>query len=77
MPGCIASIGGVQGLDLGLLIDAQHHCVLRRGEVEPDDIGDLGGSVENLKVSHRHGATPYSRHARATVASPIFQVFRE
>ena len=29
------------------------------------------GSVENLNVSHRQGATPYSRHARATVASPI------
>ena len=29
------------------------------------------GSVENLNVSDRHGATPYSRQARATVASPI------
>jgi hypothetical protein len=47
MPGCIASIGAVavQGLDLGLLIDAQHHRVLRRGEVEPDDIGDLGDQL--------------------------------
>jgi hypothetical protein len=26
------------------------------------------GSVENLNVSHRHGCTPYSTHARATVA---------
>ena len=33
------------------------------------------GSVENLKVSHRHGATPYSRHAQATVASPILRCF--
>jgi hypothetical protein len=31
------------------------------------------GSVENRNDSARHGATPYSRHARATVASPIFK----
>ena len=29
------------------------------------------GSVENLNVSARHGCTPYSRHAVATVAFPI------
>lgn len=29
------------------------------------------GSVENVSVSDFHGCTPYSRHARATVAFPI------
>ena len=29
------------------------------------------GSVENRNDSARHGCTPYSRHARATVASPM------
>ena len=33
--------GPVQRLDLGLLIDAQHDRVLRRGQVEADDVGDL------------------------------------
>lgn len=29
------------------------------------------GSVENLNVPDLHGATPYSRQARATVAFPM------
>lgn len=29
------------------------------------------GSVENLNVSTRHGWTPYSRHAVATVLFPM------
>jgi hypothetical protein len=29
--------------------------------------------VENRNDSARHGCTPYSRQARATVASPIFK----
>lgn len=33
--------GPVQRLDLGLLVDAQHNRVLRRGEVEPAHVGDL------------------------------------
>ncbi len=34
-------------------------------------LASSSGSVENLKVSRRHGLTPYLRQARATVASPI------
>ena len=41
----------VQCLDLGLLIDAQHDRVLRRGQVQPkdiDDLLDLGGQRRSL-----------------------------
>jgi len=38
-------LGPVQGLDLRLLIDAQHHCLLRRVVVEPDGVDDLGGEL--------------------------------
>ena len=34
-------LGAVERLDLGLLIDTEHHGAVRRVEVEPDDIGDL------------------------------------
>ena len=58
----------------GLLIHTQHHRVLRRRQIQPDHIGDLGdqlrvgGELEGLTSPRR---IPYSRHARATVASPI------
>ena len=44
----------VQRLDLGLLIDAQHHRLLQRVVVQPDDIDDLlreervGGQLEGV-----------------------------
>jgi len=34
-------LGPFQCLDLALLIDAQHQCLVRRVEVEPDDVTDL------------------------------------
>ncbi len=46
--------GRVQGLDLGLFIHAEHHRVLGRVQVEPDDVADLGfqlrvgGELERL-----------------------------
>ena len=46
--------GPVQGLDLRLLVDAQHDRVLGRVQVEPDDVADLrlqlrvGGELERL-----------------------------
>ena len=39
--------GAVQRLDLGLLVDAQHHRALGRVEIEPDDVADL---VDELRV---------------------------
>jgi hypothetical protein len=60
-------------LDLALLIDAQHHRLLRRVEVEPDDVGDLGfelGSVLNLKPRVRWGWRSWSRQTRRTVDLP-------
>ena len=46
--------GPVQGLDLGFLVDRQHHGLLRRVQVEPDDVAYLGlqlrvgGELERL-----------------------------
>jgi hypothetical protein len=46
--------GPVQGLDLGLLIHAQHDRLLRRVQVQPDHVADLGlqlrvgGELERL-----------------------------
>ncbi len=37
--------GPFQGLDLGLLVDAEHDRVLRRREVQPDDVDDLGDEL--------------------------------
>lgn len=38
-------IGAIQRLDRGLLIDAEHHGMLRRLEVEADDVGGFGLEV--------------------------------
>ena len=48
-PGMSGNTGAraVERLDLGLLIDAQHHGGLGRIQVEPDDIADL---VDELRV---------------------------
>jgi hypothetical protein len=35
-------LGVVEGLDLGLLVDTQHDGALGRGQVQADDVGDLG-----------------------------------
>ena len=48
-------LGPVQGLDLGLLVDAEHDRVLRRVQIQPDHVGDLGdqlrvgGELERLR----------------------------
>jgi hypothetical protein len=34
--------GPLQGLDLGLLVDAKHHRLRRRMQIQPDDVADLG-----------------------------------
>lgn len=34
-------LGQVERLDLGFLVDAEHHRAVRRIEVEPDNIGDF------------------------------------
>ena len=47
-------LGPVEGLDLGLLVHAQHHGLLRRVVVEADDVDDLldeqrvGGQLERV-----------------------------
>jgi hypothetical protein len=38
-------LGAVERLDLALFIDRQHHGMGRRIEIEPDDVGELGGKA--------------------------------
>ena len=38
-------LGSLQCLDAGLLIDRQHHRMIRRAQIEPDDLGRLGDKV--------------------------------
>jgi hypothetical protein len=40
-PGRRGRTGAVQGLDLGLLVDAQHQRPVGRVDVEPDHVADL------------------------------------
>ena len=59
-------LGAVQGLDLRLLVDAEHHRLVRRVQVEADDVPDLfdkervGGELEVLLPVrlHREGLQP-------------------
>jgi hypothetical protein len=65
----------VEGLDLALLVDAQHDRAIRRVEIEPDDVAHFStnnGSAESLKVSLRCGCRPNAFQMRWTVdgASP-------
>ena len=34
-------LGAIEGLDLRFLVNAEHHCLIGRVEVEPDDVSDL------------------------------------
>ena len=40
-------LGAVERLDLALLVDRQHHGVRRRIDIEPDDVGQLGGKARD------------------------------
>ena len=56
--------GPVQGLDLRLLVHTKHYRVLRRCQVQPDDVGDLrdqfgvGGELERLRPPRLHPRFP-------------------
>ncbi|SDZ20394.1 hypothetical protein SAMN05660209_05019 [Geodermatophilus africanus] len=61
--------GPLQGLQLRLFIHAEHHRLLRRMQVEPDDVTDLalqlrvGGELERLRPPGLHAeAVPDPRH---------------
>ncbi len=59
-------LSAVQGLDLRLLVDAEHHRLVRRVQVQADDVPDLldqegvGGEFERLLPVrlHREGLQP-------------------
>ena len=62
-------LGPIQGLDLGLLIDRQHHRPARWVEVEADHVGYLGGELRVLAELERAvpvrlqpGLPPQLRH---------------
>ena len=40
-----SGLGAVERLDLALLVDRQHHRMGRRIDIEPDDVGQLGGEL--------------------------------
>ena len=40
-----SGLGAVEGLDLALFVNRQHDRMGRRIEVEPDDVGELGGKA--------------------------------
>jgi hypothetical protein len=49
-------LGAVECLDLAFLVDRQHHRMSRRIEVEPDDVGQLGGKARIARALE--GAQP-------------------
>src|SRR5947209_651320 len=51
-----SGLGAVEGLDLALFIDRQHHRMGRRIEIEPDDVGELGGKARIARALE--GAQP-------------------
>ncbi len=72
-PGCIGSIGAVRSSAWICDFSSTHSTIAFSGGARYSPTTSVtlatnSGSVENLNVSTRHGATPYSRHALATVA---------
>ena len=64
-------LGPVEGLDLALLVDAQHDGLVGRVEVEAHDVGQLLGEARvaaELEVRTRWGARPWASQIRWTVA---------
>ncbi len=68
----------IQGLDGGLLVDAKHGRMLRRIEVQPDDVGRLGlelgvvgGHVSFQPMRLDSGARPDPRHHHVANAQVI------
>ena len=62
-------LGPVQGLNLGFLIDGQHHRRAGRVQVQPDDVGDLLGEsrvTAELERALPMRFQPVSRHNVAT-----------
>ena len=73
-------LGAVERLDLALLIDRQHQCMLGRIDIEADDILDLGGKfrvARQLKGTHSMGLQTVGRpdplHAAKTNAGGFGQ----
>ena len=63
-------LGAIQRLDLRFLVDAEHQRVVRRVEIEADDVAhlvDKQGSADSLKVSLRCGWSENARQMRCTV----------
>jgi hypothetical protein len=62
-------LGAVEGLDLALLVDRQHHGMGRRVDVQPDGVPDLGGEMgiaRELEAAYLVGRRPCVRQIRWT-----------
>lgn len=60
----------VEGLDQGLLIDAEHDSPLGSIEIQSDDVADLlddNGSLDSFHELCLCGANPNTRHTRETI----------
>ena len=42
------SLGGFEGLNVGLFVDTDHHCVLRRMKIESHDVGGLRSELGSV-----------------------------
>ena len=46
-----SGLGAVERLDLALLVDRQHHGMGRRINIEPDNVGELGGKSRGRAIA--------------------------
>jgi hypothetical protein len=60
-------LGAIQGLDLGLLVDREHHGAAGRLEIQPDDIGEFLG--ERRVLTEFEGARVVRLDPRAKASS--------
>src|SRR5271169_743946 len=64
-----ARLGAVERLDLAFFVDAEHHRVRRRVDIQPDDVTQLGNELRvarQFELPHRCGWRPCERQMRCT-----------
>ena len=62
-------LGAVQSLDLAFLIDRQHDGMIRRIDIQTNDLLELGGELRiigQLELAHQMRLRPCARHIRCT-----------
>ena len=75
------ALGPLQRLDVGLFVDRQHHCILRRLQVEPDHVGRLLGKAgigaDAPAAPPRQGDLVLAQHAPDLMLGDIAQMPRQ